>query len=104
MMDKAIHKTLDNRESLTEKVEKDLEKGFRSLDLKEVLSSPEEVLTDFVEELADQLLDRYMVAYMQEGRRFAREVMSKRKPVEIQPGSDPNLNKDEVQGGGESGS
>lgn len=97
-MDKTIHKHLDNKDALIEKVKKDLEDASSSLDLNELIANPEETLSLFSHNLANEMVSKYGVNFIEEGRRFAKDVVAKRSPIVVEKSKDPNKNKEEFNG------
>lgn len=95
-MDKLIHRTLDNRDALHERVKKDIEALQKGLDLHALLEAPEKTLQEFASGVTEEIVSRYADAYVEEGVQFARAVIAKRTPVQVDPAGDPELNKGEL--------
>lgn len=96
-MDKTIHKHLDNKDDLLEKVKKDIERFQGSLDLDAVLEDPEEALLGFAEAMATEVIGRHAQSFVREGQRFAQDVIKKRTPVVVEDSKDPHENKEEFE-------
>jgi hypothetical protein len=92
-MDKTIHKHLDRRDALLDKVKAEMQGAQVDIDLELVLEDPESALQLFAEDLANEMLGRYARIFVEEGRTFARDVMAKRTPIVVDKGNDPNANK-----------
>lgn len=98
MLDKTIHKHLDNKDLLIDKVKKDLDGVSSSLDLNELIANPEETLHFFAMNVANELVSKYATYFVDEGRRFAQDVVESRKPIVIDTSKDPNKNKEDFNG------
>lgn len=94
-MDRLIHKTLDNRQTLHDQLREDVDGLFKRLDLKAVILDPETVLKEFAEQVSLAVTEKYGPAYVEEGISFAQAVIAKRTPIVVDDSTNPNLNKDQ---------
>ena len=93
-MDKTIHKHLDKKEAIYQRIQELILQTYQELSLPEILTNPENELAIFSEDLTQKIIDKFSTELILEGVNFADEVMKMPKPVEIQPGNDPKLNED----------
>ena len=82
-MDKTIHRHLDLVDDLLEKVQKDIDKLYEGLSLKDILEDPETVLLEFSEEVAAFVIQKYGDDFVRLGIDFAEAVKKKRTPIEV---------------------
>lgn len=94
-MDKTIHKHLDNRDALHEEVKKDFDGIVSQLSLDDILQNPEQTLMDFAEEVGNDAIIKYAPLFIEEGQRFAKDIMAKR--IVVDKTKDPNFNKEEFE-------
>lgn len=96
MMDKAIHKHLDNRLDIQDEAAKMLEEVLASIDLKRAIKDPRKELAG-IAHVAMGVAEAHAKDAMDEGIRFAREVREKGS-VLLQKSADPNLNEEDAPG------
>lgn len=91
MLDKIIHKHLDEMDTISDEVHKAVDKLVDSIDIKELMNDPTLYLNDLVDELQEQLIRKYFERVIKEGVSFSKAV-AKAKEIIVPDTTDGTLN------------
>lgn len=93
MLDSVIHKHLDTLDSIEEKVIKEIDDFISGVDIDVLLEDPREALTNIVEYIQEEILNKKALEITELGKKFAVDV-KKDGNIKIDKSDDPTENKD----------
>lgn len=94
MLDKQIHKHLDEQEKLEIAIEDDIDALMKVVNIGKLIDNPEEVLFAIVKEVADNIEKNYAEDSIDNGIKFAEGVIASKVDIKIQRTKDAKLNDD----------
>jgi len=94
LLDDRIHKHIDQMDKIEERVNKEIDLILQSLDIDDLLESPEEVLLEAVDNFRKILTDELLEESVKVGIDFAKEVKKAKEDLVIADTDNPNLNKE----------
>lgn len=98
MLDKQIHKHLDEQEKLEIEIEDDIDALMSVVNIKKIIDNPEEVLLAIVKEVADNIENNFAERSIDNGIEFAKDVIKTKADIKIEKTKDPKLNEDDFDG------
>lgn len=96
MLDKVIHKHIDNMDRIEDTFNKELDKIYNALDIDDILNNPESVLIDFVNYVGGRIEEVYSYQAVKEGLRLSDTLKRLNRDVVIVDTDDQNINEDVV--------
>lgn len=97
MLDKLIHKHLDEMADIEDAVAEDIEKAIRKIDIAELMKDPKSELETIVQIIEEMLMEKYFPRVIKEGVAFSAEVR-KSKEIIVSDTNNPKLNEKVVIG------
>lgn len=94
LLDDRIHKHIDDMDKIEERVDREIQSVLQSLDIDELLESPEDVLMEAVEEFRKILVGEILDESVSLGVKFAKEVKKAKEDLVIADTENANLNKE----------
>lgn len=96
MLDKLIHKHLDDMDEIEKNMNDDIETIISSVDIDMLIDNPDEVMS-IVSDSIEQLIDeKYAPLSIDNGIMFAKKVESLKRDIKVQDSNDPTLNEGQV--------
>jgi hypothetical protein len=99
VLDKHIHKHLDDQESIEISIEDDIDSLIDSIDIFKLLKSPEVVLQAIVEDIKSNIENKYAKQSIENGINFAEDIIKAKSDIKINITENAELNKDDVSKG-----
>ena len=95
MLDKVIHKHLDEQDKLEINIEDDIDGLLKAVSISKLIADPEAVLLAIVKEVGDNIRENYAQQAVENGIQFAKDVMTTKRDIKIQRTKDPKINQDD---------
>jgi hypothetical protein len=99
MLDKTIHKHLDQMDAFQEEADAGIEKVMKNIDIDDLMDDPDAYLKNVIESVKSDVVDKMAERVVMAGRSFVNAV-DKKDEIVVDDSQDPQKNKELVDGQG----
>lgn len=96
MLDTAIHRHIDDMDSIEESLERHIDNIFKSIDIDEVIDDPSGSVRVIVDQIYKVIEAKFAEEAFEKGIMFARKIEGMREELKIPKSKNPNLNEASV--------
>jgi hypothetical protein len=93
MLDKIIHKHLDQMDEIQNKIDADISLIMENIDIDAVIENPHDALSKVADTLSDLIEEEYLEESIKQGIEFSKEI-ARAKKITVSDSSDPKENND----------